>query len=441
MRFVSKETEAAYQSFTFEGDWRNNVYVVIGGLVIYALYCILDIGSIANWQEAALMRLSAVAVCVTVLMTACLHDNKTLRELAPAVIFIIVGVVLNVIVFLFTALDDAYYVGLVQMCVFACFILRMSFFKTIAVMSSYLVGFSALSSIKYGYDAANVQIVVLLTMSIVCGIGSYLLQKIRRSDFLKTMIIKGQNKQLEVLLEDAQRDNDRKLAAMNLLVHFVKTPLHQINGFSDIVMNSLDRDDGRIAFDEGVEGARYIKDATASLSRSVNSLLTYHRLDDLERRREYENVSVNNAFADFVDLIKDGLEIKKEGEARSIRTVAPAIRAAVESMAQYYNEVEHGASKVDVTLRADKDGVQVTLRDDGRAISKEEFGEKTKPLTRIDNYLTSAGSEMPMLLRTAARAVELSGGDFGLCETDHGNAFVMTFPDAPEETAIGKAAA
>ena len=151
-------------------------------------------------------------------------------------------------------------------------------------MSSYFVGFSVLMSIKYGYDTANVQIVVLMTMSVVCGIGSYLLQKFRRFDFQKALIIDGQNRQLKVLLEDAQRDNDRKLAAMNLLVHFVKTPLHQINGFSDIVMNSLDRDDGRISFDEGVEGARYIKDATANLSKSVNSLLTYHRLDDLERR-------------------------------------------------------------------------------------------------------------------------------------------------------------
>ena len=440
-RFASEETEAAYQSFIFEGDWRNNIYVIVAGLAIYALYITLDIGAVSEWRGAAVIRLSAVGVCAALLVAAYALPAKFLKEFAPAIIFIIVGLGLNLIMYLYTDLDDAYYVGLVQKCVFACFVLRISFFKTVAVMGSYIVGFSTLSSIKYGYDAANVQIVVLVTMAIVCGIGSYLLQKIRRFDFHKTLIIEGQNKQLKVLLEDAQRDNDRKLAAMNLLVHFVKTPLHQINGFSDIVMNSLDRDDGRTSFDEGVAGARYIKDATANLSKSVNSLLTYHRLDDLERQREYEDVDVTNEFTDFADFINDDMELKKEGEARVIRSMTPAVRTAFECMAKYYNEVDHGASKIELSLSTDKFGAQIILCDNGRVIGAEEFAEKTKPLTKIDNYLTSAGSEMPMLLRTTARALELCGGAFRQIEAEEGNAFVMTLRDMPKEAELDNAAA
>lgn len=440
-RFASKETEAAYQAFIFEGDWRNNIYVVGIGLVIYLLYFILDIGTIQNWQGAAAIRISAVGVCAALLVTACVYDNKTIREFVPLIDFVIVGAILNVIIFLYTDLKDAYYVGLVQTCVFVSFLLRMSFVKTLAAMSSYVIGFSALSSIKYGYDAANVQIVVLLTMSIVCSIGSYLLQKLRRLDFQKTLIIEVQNKRLKVLLEDVQRDNERKLAAMNLLVHFVKTPLHQINGFSDIVMNSLNKEDSGVSLNEGVEGARYIKTATANLSKSVNSLLTYHRLDESERRRQYDKVDIDAAFGDFGEMISGDVSVKIEGRARALLTVPAAIKTAVECFAGFYNESLNGATRIELTLERHGDVARIVLRDNGRTMTRDEFHDKTMPLTKIDSYLTSAGSQMPMLLRTVARAIDLCGGAFGHAPRGAGNEFVITLPDRAVEAAAAEAAA
>lgn len=428
-RFASQETEAAYQAFIFEGDWRNNVYVMTAGLLISTLYVALDAVTLDQWGEAAAIRLTSVAVGLAVLLAAQLSGARFLREAVPLTMAVVVGTGINAIIFLYTDLEHAYYVGLVQACVFICFLLRMSFIRTLAAMMSILAVFAAVASLKGGGEA-NLQIVVLSTMTGVCAIGSYLLQKFRRFDFQKTLIIEEQNKRLKTLLEDAQLDNERKLAAMNLLVHFVKTPLHQINGFSDIVLSSLNSEDGQAAHKEGVEGARYIKNATANLSKSVNSLLTYHRLDEAERRRQYEKIDIDAAFADLCDMVSADMEAKVEGKAGALLTVPTAIKTVIDCLADYYNESLNGATKLKLTLSKADGAARIVLADNGKTITREEFLDKTKPLTKIDSYLTSAGSQMPMLLRTVARAVELCGGTFGHAPLAAGNEFVITLREA-----------
>ncbi len=441
-RFASPETENAYQDFIFEGDWRNNFYVLLVGVSIWGLYIILDIMALAEWRQAAAIRGAAVFFGIALVLLAQSSQIRLLRETTPLIVSLAVGLALVAIIYLYTDLDDAYYVGLVQECVFVCFLLRMSFMKTVAALAFLVATFSIFVSMKAGAEGANLQVVVMLTMAMVCGIGSYLLQKFRRFDFQKTLIIDEQNQRLKLLLKDEQRDNERKLAAMNLLVHFVKTPLHQINGFSDIVMNSLTRGDKRISHDEGVEGARYIKTATANLSKSVNSLLTYHRLDESERRRRYAKVDIDRAFGDFSDLIAARIVVKVEGQAGEVFTVPAAVKCAVESLAAYYNETHNDATHVELMLGSAATGVCIVVRDNGRTISEEDFLEKTKPLTKIDSYLTSAGSEMPMLLRTTARAVDLCGGQFLRGEVAEGNQFVISLPSAKAAAAeVDKAVA
>lgn len=428
-RFVSKKTEAAYQSFIFEGDWRNNIYVLIIGVAISTLYFGLDIVTLEGWAHSTVVRIGLALICGAILFAAHFSQRRVLRESAPLAIVIVLGTGNSAIIYFFTELEHAYYVGLVQEIVFACFLLRMSFMKTVAAMAGILTAFVIVASLKGGTEA-NLQIVVLSTMTVVCAIGSYLLQKFRRFDFQKRLIIEEQNKRLKELLEDVQRDNERKLAALNLLVHFVKTPLHQINGFSDIVLNSLDGEEGSISHKEGVEGARYIKNATANLSKSVNSLLTYHRLDEAERHRQYEDVDIDAAFADFSEMMSSDVKVKLEGKAGALLTVPAAIKTAVECLSDYYVESLNGATSLDLTLSRADGAARIVLRDNGRTLTKDEFQEKTKPLTKIDSYLTSAGSQLPMLLRTVARAVDLCGGAFGHAPQGAGNEFVITLPEA-----------
>ena len=126
------------------------------------------------------------------------------------------------------------------------------------------------------------------------------MRRYQRYDFLKTQIINEQNTQLRELLKDIQDDHDRKIAAMNMLVHFVRTPLHQISGFSDVVLQTLSRQDENETLAPGLDGARYIKNASMDLTENVNRLLTYHRLDEYERADSWTPILIIEALSDYL---------------------------------------------------------------------------------------------------------------------------------------------
>ncbi len=427
-QFASPESEKAYQAFVAERDQQNNSLVLLVGLPIFALYSVLDIGTLEVWKGAVLLRSAAVVLCFALLLSlrADLFSKK--HELITMIAVVILGLTINMIIYKYAALKHSYYVGLVQGCVFTCFLLRISFIKSVLAMTSFLAVFTAIVYAKAMVGEAYLQVIVLTTMVIVCAIGSYMFQRFRRNDFQKALIIDNQNQQLNVLLDDVRRDHERKLAAMNMLVHFVKTPLHQINGFSEILMSGLVGEENTTPDDGCVESARYIKDATTNLSNSVNRLLTYHRLDEIERQNEFDNVSIDEQLCDFSDMLDSDISIKIEGSAGAVNTVPVAVKTLFESLSTFYNDIAREAPSLDIVLSVEANAAAwVIIRDNCAALTPEEFLEDTKPLTKIDNYLTSAGSEMPMMLRTVARAAELIGGRFEHEPLADGNVFKIRF--------------
>lgn len=429
-KFAAPEIEAAYQRVMHSRDLRTNVIGLSIGLFILLIYTFTEFIDSTSPKVTAAIRLAAIAASIALLCSLRIAKIGKHHEIVAATISVVLGMSLVVIVAIQPSLDNNYYIGLIQGFLLLALVLRLQFTSALFALISLQIGFTVVAFMKGNVLIALLQSSNLLMVGIICAAGVYLIQRYQRADFLKSQTIEEQNTRLKALLEDVQRDNERKIAALNLLVHFVKTPLHQINGFSDIVLNSLNSEEGSAAHEQGVEGARYIKNATANLSKSVNSLLTYHRLDEVERSREYDTVDLDAAFADLGEMICADTRVKIDGKAGALLTVPMAVKTVAQCLAGYYNESLNGATSLEVTLSRAGDAARIVVADNGRTLTREEFVEKTKPLTKIDSYLTSAGAQLPMLLRTVARAVELCGGEFGHAPLGAGNEFVITLREA-----------
>ncbi|MEM9496221.1 MAG: hypothetical protein AAGA09_09475 [Pseudomonadota bacterium] len=430
-QFASRQTEEAYQKFIRDGDRENNLRVLLVALPIFPLYSYFDYLYLADPSIAIFMRIAATAACAVLLLgfkTG--NGGRRHQELTTAVVLVL-GLTVNGVNFLFGESHHSYYVGLVQGCVFVCFLLRVSFPKTVFLMMSFLVVFAVSVHVKPDFRDASVQTMELFMMVLVCSIGCYLIQRFRRQDFEKTLIIEDQNAQLNVLLDDVRRDNQRKLAAMNTLVHFIKTPLHQISGFSDVVMKNLSRadDDGR-AIGEGVEGAQYIKDAAVNLSKSVNGLLTYHRIDEVDGAPARDVVSIDAMIEDFRDFLSEDIAITVDGKAGEIVSHQAVLRPAMQCLAEHYKSQGEDLTTVTLSI-ADGGGVLVlTLEDDGPEIDRDAFEQDVKPLTKLDKYISNNGAEIPMNLRTVSRCAEICGGALRLeAREEGGNRLVLSFAD------------
>ncbi len=423
--FASRETEAAFGDFVFGRNLAANIGGAGLGLVLFVAYIFSDYIDAVNPDRVAAIRLATFAIGVLLMSSLLIEKFRKYHDPISATVLILMGAAINLIVYTQPSLDNTYYIALIQGFILFTLLLRLSFISMSTVIVSTQAFFVIAAFSHDGSRDTVLQSVNLLFVGLICITGSYLLQRYQRVDFLKSQTIQHQNTKLNILLEDARRDNERKLAAMNMLVHFVKTPLHQISGFSDIVMNSLDGEDDRISINDGVEGARYIKGATANLTKSINDLLAYHRLDDLDGRLSVDETSIDDLAYDFSELLSEDIDVRLEGSGGVIRTDDNALKTAFDSLAKHYHDPASGVSSVVIEI-SNKDGVvQTELRDNGKMLDEETFQRDTEPLTKISNYLTSAGSEMPMALRTVARALELVGGGFEHRSLTDGNLLIL----------------
>lgn len=433
-RFRSAETEAAFQRFVFKRNLRSNLWGIGFGLFLFIIYVFAE--SIDSARPEATITIRITVFLLSVSMLAMLAHPKLTRhhDLVTAIVVTLMGCGMDLMIWFQPNLDNTYYIGIIQGLILFGLLLRLNYASmAIPVIATFIL-FVAIAFSKGDPGAAALQTANIFVVSTVCIVGVYFIQRYQREDFLKSQTIEQQNEQLKSLLDDVRKDNTRKLAAMNTLVHFVRTPLHQINGFSEIVMNSLVREDGAISIDEGIEGARYIKNATEDLSKSVNHLLTYHRLDESEGRRSADTVNVDDMIYDFCETIKPDIQVKNSGSAGEIITQEKSLSTALNSLAEYYNDYRRSIRNLTVEKSAKGSMVRIVLQDDGEPVDKAEFAEATKALTKLENYLTSDGSQMPMTLRTVARAAELCGGAFTLEPGEEGATLVLTVKNMAGQT-------
>ncbi len=436
-RFASDESEAAFQAFVFHRNLKNNIWGAMVGLALFMLYAFSDFIDAADPKEIIMIRIVTGVIALAIMSVLFSKRFVKHHDVVTAVFITVVASAMNLIIWRQPMLDNTYYIGLIQGFILFGLLLRLSFISMTAAAAACLTGFALATFTKPDIAAATLQFVNLSGVAVICVVGVYLLQGYQRTDFLKALTIENQNQQLSALLDDVRRDHERKLAAMNMLVHFVKTPLHQINGFSEILMSNLVGEEDAASDNGCIESARYIKNATSNLSNSVNRLLTYHRLDEIERQNEFDKIDIDEQLRDFSDMLDTEITTKIEGSAGDVETSAAAMRTLFESLSLYYNEMTDKAPAIEIELSVENNAVAcVTLHDNGGALAHDKFLEDTKPLTKIDNYLTSAGSEMPMALRTVARAAEIVGGALEHQPQADGNIFKLKFSNYSKAIAM-----
>ncbi|HXI87516.1 MAG TPA: hypothetical protein VNH64_08655, partial [Parvularculaceae bacterium] len=285
------------------------------------------------------------------------------------------------------------------------------------------------------------EMIVLSSMCATCTFGIYILQRYRRTDFLKTKTIARQNEQLAGMLADAQLDNERKLAALNTLIHFVKTPIHQIVGFTDLIVKGLQGAPGQNV-ESQLEHAQFVKSASADLSANVARLLAYYRLDEEVKGEAPAKVSLASALDDFKDLVEAKVECAIESRPPELVSHAGPIRVAITSLASLCTAEESEIKTALIQWRDNKrGGIDLIFDFDGPTLTDERFADLTQPLTKLTNYLTSEGRAMPMTLRTVARAADICGGRFTYRREGRRNIFTLSLVDLSDSragVAIGK---
>lgn len=431
-RFEDAETEREFQKFVFDDNLATHRLGIAVGVPLFSLYGFLDLVNLTNPFDAIAVRACAALLCLGIFAAMTVPRLAPHHEWLSMSAVMILGSAMIYIIWREPSLDNAYYVGLIQVGVFLTFLSRVAFYKAVIPLVLLLGLFIAAVNGKQDSQEATLQSVILATMFSICTFGIVVSDTLRRKDFLKACIIRRQNEKLNELLQEARDDNARKVAALNLLVHYVKTPIHQIVGFTDLIAADFSREAESSPQKANLENASFLRDASRELAQNVSRLLAYYRLDDRSPASP-EQIDIRERARDLLDRISTAATIRVRGAPAVLAVESALVDAAFSGLVDHFSSQSFTGCDLDAEVSSSSDSVSVRIRHNGPAMSADEFKSLTRPIEYIGEYLAARGSSFPLSLRTAARAAALCGGALRL--GDDGRSFEISFSAAPEASA------
>lgn len=402
---------------------RNAIFdrtALAAGLFVYLTYAVMDAMVLDYVMQAILIRAAGVSTCLAVLCLVQLGRISVRLDRLIPIMVVFLGSLINMVIFIEPSIENNYFIGLIQIAVFISFMLRAGFVSSNAALLFLLAGYLAAISGKTasGTQMLASQIYFLVMMFGSCSAGIYILERYRRTLFLNSRIIDEQNALLEKMVEELKQTVSRKTALLKVFTHVMKTPVHQMVGFLQVVRHELEESKQPAIKSESMS---YAEAAAAGLRKIVEEMVDYHFVDNYADDGVKEEIEISEIFEEFFfEEIEQG-GVRLSG-ARSMASVdRQLLMLAMKHLRAYYGAGKAELQEIRINQKIDGTTI-IELVDAAPRLSAVQFQALTCQLTSIENYLSGEGANPEMTLRTAARALErlgaefkvLDGGDCGL---------------------------
>lgn len=222
---------------------------------------------------------------------------------------------------------------------------------------------------------------------------------------------------------------------LRMVSHELRTPLNAIIGFSEIIAAELY---GPLGAPEYREYANHVRHSGHRLLRLVNQILEIARLQDRVAEMEARPESLDHAFDDVRDLIREDLvarrarlDVEDDGALPMVTAEAAGLRSLFRNLIE--NAVLYGPVGGAVTVRAARrgSGVVIEIEDQGEGIGSADIPRLMNPFEQGDNALTRTTQGAGLGLPIARLTAEAMGGALTLSGAPNGGLLVsVTLPAA-----------
>ncbi|MEA1672230.1 PAS domain-containing sensor histidine kinase [Nitrospirillum sp. BR 11163] len=219
--------------------------------------------------------------------------------------------------------------------------------------------------------------------------------------------------------EKAQRANEAKERFLGLVTHELRTPLHAILGFGDLI--------GQLDQDEVAERDDYLREITSAgnrLLRTINRLLDYTRLASGSTASELQLIELEPFITRLIRQFGGGRD-KRVRIQHDTETTAPCVleidgnllnRALTELLtnALTYSPPEQA---VVVEIGQRREGVILRVIDQGRGMSPEELQAAAVPFGSVILQARSRQQGLGLGLPIAQSIASMLGGHLDLASS------------------------
>lgn len=214
--------------------------------------------------------------------------------------------------------------------------------------------------------------------------------------------------------------------------HELKTPLHAISGYAELLENGIVRPEDVKPF------AGKIRAESLRMTRLVDDIIDLSKLDEGGESMKWEEVDLYRIADNAMDSLQSAaqeadVQMSLEGESAWLHGIAQVLYGIVYNLCDNAIKYNHPGGYVHVNVRPSDKHVILTVTDNGIGIPLEDQERIFERFYRVDKSRSKEVGGTGLGLSIVKHAMMIHKATVKLDSTPgQGSAFTITFPEDPE---------
>jgi len=446
-----KTVEAKYQEYLVEDALPKERFIFFLCTIVYFLYGFLDFLVITENLEKVITVRWLICTPVALALIGLTYVKFLKRYFTIIITFGVFVASISVVWMIgnMTAENPPpYIVGILAVFIFAACTLHMPFPAAAATFIITAASYSAIILINDSFSRTDViSGLFFMTSSALLAIVTNYVQEIRwRIIWRQDLLRKLDAQKIEELLIEATAADQSKINFLSMMSHEMRTPLHQIIGYSEIVKTACS---SNVNDNESEAHLQQINESAQTMLSRIKKMLLY--ADTRGGKIVYDSCDT-----DIHELIAASLEQTRATiEKKQLRIDTAGVNPATVYVDIFHtcyalnNIIENAvnASSTNAPLLffgnvTQDGGYELTVEDEGFGMSQEQIDRALKPFTQSENALNRSYEGLGLGLTLAKKIFDDQNTGLEIkSQPSVGTKIRITFPGRDTSTATASAAA
>lgn len=417
-RFRDPHIEADYIDHLVKNELPKERNVDIAGIALYFAYGALDILTItANLDLALLLRWGVAVPLAAALISLTYIDTfkRYFGYITIAIMFIFANAITGIILVMHADSAPPYLIGIFYVFIFCSCVQRMDFLTATSayVLTAAFYITAILAKDTMGREATISGIAFMLSFVVIAAGTSYVQEVRSRRIWRRDMQRAEDAAFIERLLIEATAADRSKNNFLSVVTHELRTPLHQIIGFSEVL-----RDAENCESDRSDEYLDAIRSAAQQLLARIAKILRYSDATAGKIRYQIESAPI----ADVIDAVaydfaekaaRAGVTLDAAGVAAADIDIDPNhTRYALANLVENAIAATPKGGRVTIKGEMPADGgYQITISDNGRGMTEGQIDSALRPFTQSEDARTRTMEGIGLGLTLAHRILADQGAE------------------------------
>ncbi len=215
--------------------------------------------------------------------------------------------------------------------------------------------------------------------------------------------------------------------------HELKTPLHAISGYAELLENGMVRNEDVRPFAEKIHGE------SMRMTRLVEDIIDLTELDNGGSDMKWEDCDLYRIAENAVDSLEAAasamhVSVKLEGTDAPLRSIPQLLYSIVYNLCDNAIKYNHYDGSVTVSVRQNKSDTVLKVKDTGIGIPEECFDRIFERFYRVDKSRSKEVGGTGLGLSIVKHDLLILNGKIRVSsEVGKGTEFIITIPNGPKE--------